>query len=370
MDQTISRSRAIATLVLALFVAILTTPGLAQDAPDQSTERELVVGVHESPPFVIKQEGGYSGMAIRLWEFIAGELQLTYSYKEFDTVRQMIDATAASQIDVAVTNLTITEARATRIEFTQPWFDSGLRIMVNENGGAGFWNLLEGLYDSGFIAAYGWLGLIIIVASIGFTIFDRRFDKNFPKRWRDGLAESFYLVMTIATSGKPPSRKNLFGWIGRIWQGLWLVFGIVVVAFVTSSVTSVMTTLAFKGQIRSVADLPGLTIGVTDGSTAEDYATAAGLTVITYPNISRSAEALVDGDIQAVIGDKPVLEYFSHTNPELPLKVVGATFNPDKYGFGLPQGSPIRKPMTIEIIGAREDGTVREFATEYFGLNP
>lgn len=39
MDQTISRSRAIATLVLALFVAILTTPGLAQDAPDQSTER-------------------------------------------------------------------------------------------------------------------------------------------------------------------------------------------------------------------------------------------------------------------------------------------------------------------------------------------
>ncbi|MAB01047.1 MAG: ABC transporter substrate-binding protein [Stappia sp.] len=370
MDQISNRSRTLATLVLALFLSIAGTPLLAQEAREQTEATGLVIGVHESPPFVIKQEEGYTGMAIRLWEFIAGELNLTYSYKEFDTVRQMIDAAAASQIDVAVTNLTITEARATRIEFTQPWFDSGLRIMVNENGGTSFWNLIEGLYDSGFIAAYGWLALIIIVASIGFTIFDRRFDKNFPKRWRDGLAESFYLVMTIATSGKPPSRKNLFGWVGRVWQGLWLVFGIVVVAFVTSSVTSVMTTLAFKGQIRSVADLPGLTIGVTEGSTAEDYAQAAGLTVIAYPNITRSARALVEGDVQAVIGDKPVLEYHAHVNPDMPLKVVGAIFNPDKYGFGLPPGSPIRKPMTIEIVGAREDGTVRDIAAEYFGLNP
>ena len=370
MDQISNRPSAIATLVLALFLTIAGTPLLAQEMQESTTGKDLIVGVHESPPFVIKQDGGYSGMAIRLWELVAGELNLKYSYKEFDTVREMIDAAAASQIDAAVTNLTITEARAARIEFTQPWFDSGLRIMVNENGGTSIWNLLEGLYDSGFIAAYGWLALIIVAASVGFTIFDRRFDKNFPTRWRDGLAESFYLVMTIAMSGRPPSRKNLFGWIGRIWQGLWLVFGIIVVAFVTSSVTSVMTTLAFKGQIRNVADLPGLTVGVTEGSTAEDYAQTAGLTFIAYPNISHSAQALVDGEIQAVIGDKPVLEYHAHVNPEMPLNVVGAIFNPDKYGFGLPPGSPIRKPMTVEIIGARESGTVREIAAEYFGLNP
>jgi polar amino acid transport system substrate-binding protein len=47
------------------------------------------------------------------------------------------------------------------------------------------------------------------------TIFDRHFDESFPKRWREGLAESFHHVVSIATSGKT-SRKNLFGWLGRI----------------------------------------------------------------------------------------------------------------------------------------------------------
>jgi len=81
------------------------------------------------------------------------------------------------------------------------------------------------------------------------TFFDRRFDKSFPESWREGIAESFYTVMSVATSGKPAKRSNLFGWVGRIWQGLWLVCGVAVVAYVTSSVTSVMTTLSDRKSV-------------------------------------------------------------------------------------------------------------------------
>lgn len=373
-QQTPPRNRGLLRFTAIWFqrlaLAVICAMTLGGAAPAAAQDEPLIVGVHESPPFVSEEEGRFSGMAIDLWEYLAKELELEYRYVPFDTVSEMVNATAAGEVDVAVTNLTITETRAERIEFTQPWFDSGLRIMVNDSGSNGLWDLLRGLRDSGFLTAYAWLGFVVLAATFGYTLFDRHFDTSFPKRWRDGLAESFYSVMTIATSGKPPARKNLFGWFGRVWQGLWLVFGVIVVAFVTSSVTSVMTTLSLRGEIHSVADLGGRVIAVTDGSTAEEFAQAAGLAVVPFPNISRSADALLRGHVDAIIGDKPVLEYFANNHPAAPFSVVGAVFNPDKYGFGLPPQSPLRKPLTVEVIGAREDGTIRELAVQYFGSNP
>ncbi|MFC5586855.1 transporter substrate-binding domain-containing protein [Nitratireductor kimnyeongensis] len=352
--------RIVAALICAFIVCSGAAPAFAQQPP-------LRVAVHENPPFVVEEKGHYSGMAIELWEMFAKELGLKFNYLPYETVREMVDATAKGEVDVAVTNLTITEARAQRIEFTQPWFDSGLRIMVHDDSSGSFWDLLRGLRDSGFLGAYAWLGFVILLATVGYTMFDRHFDRDFPKRWRDGLAESFYSVMTIATSGKPAPRRNLFGWYGRVWQGVWLVFGVLVVAFVTSSVTSVMTTLSLRGDIHNVGDLSGRIVGVTEGSTAEDVARAARLAVVPFPNIRKSADALLAGRIDAVVGDKPVLEYFAYKNPEKAFSVVGPLFNPDKYGFGLPPQSPLRKPLTVEVVGAHEDGMIHRLYIKYFG---
>ncbi len=86
--------------------------------------------------------------------------------------------------------------------------------------------MIEGLADAGHLRAYASVLGIIILATIAPTIFDRRFDKEFHQRWRDGIAHSFRSVMSVATNGRPPSRENLFGWIGRIWSTLWLIVGI------------------------------------------------------------------------------------------------------------------------------------------------
>ncbi|MBK0329769.1 transporter substrate-binding domain-containing protein [Rhodobacteraceae bacterium F11138] len=352
---------------LALTALFLTVANIANA---QDNQPSLIVGIHDSPPFVMSEDGEVSGLAIELWEMMAEELGHEYEYREYDTVREMIDATADGEIDIAVSNLTITEERAARIDFSQPWFDSGLRIMVNDSSGSSFWSVLMGLKDSGFLRAYAWLAFAVIAASLAFTFFDRKFDKDFPGTFRDGFAESFYTVMTVATSGKPPKRKNLFGWLGRMWQGMWLVFGVVVVAFVTSSITSVMTTLSLKTDIRSVADLPGLEVAVVGGSTAETFAMNNGLSTVGYPKISTAAAALIRGDVQAVIGDKPVLEYYAQRRPEEPLSVVGAVFSPEKYGFGMVRHSPLRADITVEVVGAREDGTMRDLNIKYFGFNP
>lgn len=332
-----------------------------------STSQPLSVGVYVHPPFVMAENGSFAGMAIELWEWLAGQLGLESEYVELNTISELVDAVAAGEIDVALTNLTISRDRAERIDFTHPWFDAGQRIMVNEGRGAGFRDVVAGLQQSGHLRAYSWIAFVIIIATVLVTLFDRHFDKDFPRRWRDGVAESFYTVMSVATSGKPPSRKNLFGWVGRIWQGLWLVCGIAVLAYVTSSVTSVMTTLSLTNQINSVADLPGHSVGVEAGSVSEVYARERGLDVRLFAHTHEATEALLAGEIAAIVGDAPVLEYYAHTNPQQPVTVVGPIFAPDKYGIALPHGSELTRPLTIELIGAHENGLIAEIRERYFG---
>lgn len=357
-------------LLAILFVSVSATAH-AQDEETPETAstaaETLTVGVYVHPPFVMEENGVFTGMAVELWEWLADRLDLESNYIEINTITELVDAVEVGTIDVALTNLTISRDRAERIDFTHPWFDAGQRIMVREAGGSGFWDVVAGLRESGHLRAYAWIGFVILIATVLMTLFDRRFDKDFPRRWPDGFAESFYSVMSVATSGRPTARKNLFGWVGRIWQGLWLVCGIAVLAYVTSSVTSVMTTLSLDNQINSVADLEGRAAGVQPGSVSEDYARQASIATLPFEHVEDAVAALLDGRIDAIIDDAPVLEYYAHANPQQPVTVVGPIFAPDKYAFGLVQSSDLRRPFNVELIGAQESGLIAEMRQRYFG---
>ena len=239
--------------------------------------------------------------------------------------------------------------------------------MIHEEGNTGFGAVVAGLRKSGHLQAYAWICAVIVCATILLTLFDRHFDENFTRRWRDGIGESFYTVMSVTTSGKPPSRKNLFGWVGRIWQGLWLVCGIAVLAYLTSSVTSVMTTLSLTSRIASIADLSGRTVGVRDGSTGEEYAVSAGLNIRRYDNLDPAVDDLKADRISGMIGDAAVLEFYEHAHPGVGVTVVGEVFSPESYGFGLQKYSEMTKPLTVELLGLKKNGYLAELDEEYFG---
>lgn len=361
-------SSSIAAAVSAcLAISILVPQAAFAQAEPATPARVVNVGVYVSPPFVAAENNSYDGMAIDLWEVVASNLDLATRYVAYPTIRELVEATRNGGIDAAVTNLTITRGRAETISFTQPWYDAGLRIMVPGEGSGGFWSVVSGLNDAGHLRAYAWLLAVIVVATMGFTLFDRRFDPDFPKRWREGVAESFHHVVSIATAGKAGSRKNLFGWIGRIWQAIWLVVGVGVIAYITSSVTSVMTTVSIERGIHSLADLPGRTVGVFTGSVAEDYVTELGIASRSYPDIDAAAGAMKAGNIDAIVGDAPILEHFAHSRPQENVAVVGNIFHPDKYGFAFPHDSDLTRPVTLQLLELIEDGTVEKLRSKYFG---
>ena len=320
-------------------------------------KNSISVGLYQSPPFVITDGAKPSGLAIELWEEMAKRQNLDYKYREYSSFGDLVDAVENGEIRIALSNITISKKRAQRVDFTQPWYDAGLRIMISESNGATTSEIFQGLWDAGHIKAYLWLIGVIISFTIGLTVFDRKFDKDFPKRWREGLADSFYTVMSVATSGSL-KRKNLFGWRGKVFSAFWLVIGIIILAYLTSSITSVMTTLSLSNEINSLDDLKDKQVGVIYESASEDFVVENGYTYKNYKSLENAVEGLTKNEISAIIGDAPVLEYYAFKSSNKEVKVVGKLFEPDKYGFAVKANDSIEKQLTIEILHAKENDII------------
>lgn len=349
-------------VALALFFA-LAVPTQAQTATQPKTVK---VGVYVNPPFIIKHGNVYEGIAFELWQGIARREGLVSNFVDYPTVRQLLAATEAGEIDVAIGNLTITRDRSTLVDFSYPWHDGGLRILTSQTGGAGIGDIVTQLGDGGYLRSYLWLGFFVIAATVLLTVFDRRFDKDFPRGWLPGIAESFHHVISMAMTGRT-SRKQLFGAAGRFFSAFWMVCGVAVVAYLTSSVTSVMAVTAVTDQIQGIDDLRQRTVGVLGGGASELYADSIGLATRPFDSLDKAIAALDTEDVDAVMADHSVLEYYVHELSQPGLSVVGPMFKPEKYGFATPKGSPLTDIISLDLLTAHEDGTIDDLQTRYVG---
>ncbi len=98
-------------------------------------QRELVVGTKEAAPFAMKNaDGTWTGISIDLWRRIADEKKIRYRLVETETVPQLIEGVAAGKFDVAVAALTVTAAREEILDFSAPFYTTGLGIAVASGG--------------------------------------------------------------------------------------------------------------------------------------------------------------------------------------------------------------------------------------------
>ncbi|EBI9056960.1 ABC transporter substrate-binding protein [Salmonella enterica] len=324
----------------------------------------VTVGVFVSPPFVMNKSGLYDGIAIDIWAEAAAQKGTDYRFKEFDSYSELLSALEKKEIGAAVTNISITEERAKRYDFSFPWYDSGLRLLTTRTPVVSTNSVLSKIYHSGYVMSYVWIGILIILATFLLTVFDRMFDRDFTRRWFDGMAESFYHIISLITTGKT-SHKQLFGAVGRILAALWMLVGVGIIAYVTSSVTSVMTAMQFTDNITEIGDLTGRKVGARKGSVSADILKEKGLEIYPVNHIVDGIDRLSDGTIAAIVGDAPVLEYYVKQHPYSKVQVTGRLFHHDKFGFAFPRGSCLTRDISLGIIRQTESGRVSEIKSRY-----
>jgi len=342
-----------------------TAPALAAaPAPAPAPYR---VGVFVSPPFVTKDaKGEYSGYAWELYSAAERRLEIKSVPQEFATFAELLNAVIAGKIDIAVTDMFITSDRARRMDFTHPIADGGLRVMISTEHETRLDAVWRDLIEAGHARILGWGALIVITLAIPLAFFWRHVDKDFPQKPLDAFAESLYRLVTVTMSGRTKV-TSVSTWHTKVFAAGWLVVGVSIVAYITSTVTSVMTKQALRGSINSVADLNERTVGMVTGTLGEQYCRANGLDVLGYPTLDKAVEALIAHEVGAIVHDGLALEAYDHTHPKLPLTEVGPIFDKRRYGIGLPTGSALRQPLNVALIELSESGTTDTLYTKYFG---
>src|SRR5437868_13937609 len=117
-----------AVTVVALLIC---GAALAQSERQFIADKELVIATKEAPPFVIKRaDGALYGISIDLWRKIAEQLHFRYRFSEQETVEDLLKGIQDGSFDVAIAAVTATAARERVVDFTQPFYSTGLGVAV------------------------------------------------------------------------------------------------------------------------------------------------------------------------------------------------------------------------------------------------
>jgi len=354
-------------VLFCLFVLLAGTFARAETPPaPASPAAPLRVALAGSPPFVMTaKDGAPAGFTVELWQSIAATNGWSgATFRKFDTMDAALDAITRGECDVLVGNTSITSEREKRVEFTQPYYRAGLQIMVAEQRGH-LAQFFERLCAPEHLHVLGSVFIGVLIATVVIAAFERRHNPDFPKTRGAGLAESFYYVMGLVL-GKS-SYKGFSGVLGRLVLVGWMVASLFVVVYVQGVFTSSMTADILQGHIHGPEDLPNKMIGLIGGSQSETYARDRNLDYAAYPGIEAAIADLVKNKVQCVIGDAPVLQYYDYTHPRVPIHEVGPVFQPVNYGFAVPQSSPLREPINLELLHLFEVGYFEKLGAQYFG---
>src|SRR5262245_27659981 len=355
-------------------VPILIAVNLVQDrcaaqTPDHPVlpDRELVVGIKEAPPFVIKApDGTWRGISIDLWRRVAEELHLRYRLSEQATVDALIERTRAGALDAAIAALTVTAARQRVVEFTQPFYTTGLGIAVSTREDNRWIAIAHTFVSFGFFQAV--LVLIGTAMAVGVLIwgFERRHNEHFGGGVARGLGSSFWwsaIAMTQAGASQNAPRTLP----GRSLAIAWMIASVVTIAVFTAGITSTLTKKELQGSVHGVNDLRSVRVGAVAGTATVDYLERERISYRGFAGAQDGLMILQSGGIDAFVYDRPLLTWIVLQNFSGSVRVLDVTFDSQNYGIALPMNSPLRQPLNLALLDAVESDWWQKTLFQYLG---
>ncbi|MET2825535.1 transporter substrate-binding domain-containing protein [Mesorhizobium shangrilense] len=358
-----------AALIVAAFVGFwASTAALAQSQPAPDLlSKEIAVGIKEAPPFAFKlQDGSWSGLSIDLWQKIAGRLDLRYHYVEVPTVREQIDGVASGKFDVATAAITVTADREKTVDFTQPFFSTGLGIATPLNNQPTWRPVVRALTSFGFLQAVLALIVISVVVGVLIWLFERRHNEDFGGGAAKGLFSSMWwstVAATQASTGDFGPRTVP----GRVLAALWMMGSIIAIAVFTAGVTSVLTVTQMEGLVQGESDLGMVRVGNVENSSTVAYLDSTHINHQGFASVQDGLAALRAGKIDALVHDKPLLGWLVRQNYASNLQVLDATFDQQQYAMAVPLGSPLRKPLDVALLQTVESDWWKQAVFQYLG---
>ncbi len=345
----------IAALCLTIFV-------FAQ----QSLAQNLTVSSVTRPPFSYVEDGVDTGFSIDLLNALANSLGWEYSINRTEAFADMLNSARDGTSDLAIANISITAARETQMDFSQPIFEAGLQIMVPSEATRRP-SLLAALLSRELFIAIGLAFGILLGGGMLMWWFERRSQPYFDRKLKEAWFPSFWWALNLVVNGGFEERMPRTPF-GRLLGVVLVVSSLFIVSVFTARIASVMTVDAISGNVNSVNDLYGKHVGTISGSTASSFLNRREIEFTGYDGLEELLTAFRNEELDAVVFDAPVLSYFASHEGRRIATMTGGVFLRENYGIAFPTGSPLVEDVNQALLALREDGTYDEIYSKWFGV--
>ncbi|XP_042562080.1 glutamate receptor ionotropic, NMDA 2A-like [Clupea harengus] len=289
---------------------------------------------------------------------------------------------------MAVGSLTINEERSEVIDFSVPFVETGISVMVSRsNGTVSPSAFLEPFSPSVWVMMFVMLLLVTAIAVFMFEfISPLGFNRNLAQG-KDPHGPSFtvgkaiWLLWGLVFNNSVPV-QNPRGTTSKFIVSVWAFFAVIFLASYTANLAAFMIQEEFVDQVTGLSDKkfqspysfsPPFRFGtVPNGSTERNIRK-------NYPDMHQYMvkyhqggvqDALVSlktGKLDAFIYDAAVLNYMAGRDDGCKLVTIGSgyVFATTGYGIALQKGSYWKRQVDLAILGIIGDGEMEELEAQW-----
>ncbi|KAL3510151.1 hypothetical protein ACH5RR_029552 [Cinchona calisaya] len=271
---------------------------------------------------------------------------------------ELVSMIRSNVFDAVVGDIAIVTNRTKIVDFTQPYIDSGLVVVVpvrklHSNAWAflrPFTPLMWGVTAAFFLT----VGTVV-------WILEHRINDEFrgpPKKQLVTILWFSFSTMFFA------HREDAMSTLGRMVLIIWLFVVLIVNSSYTASLTSILTVQQLSSTINGIESLitSNDPIGFQVGSFAENYLheelIIAKSRLVALGSPKAYADALERGIVAAVVDEQPYIDLF--LSKYCKFLTVGPQFTRSGWGFAFPRDSPLAIDMSTAILTLSENGELQK----------
>ena len=315
----------------------------------QETPEKLLIGITPTPPFVIEEGDDFSGLSIRSWEMVNGELEADYEYRVYNSLAELLKAIENAEVDFSINPITVTDQRMLVMDFSQPYFIS--HTAVAKKSGSKIWTYITNILSWKFLSAILILVGVIFIFGFFVWLFERKKNEEQFGGGLKGLFQGFWWsAVTMTTVGYGDKAPLTLG--GRVIGFVWMFMAIIMISSLTAGIASSLTMQNMNDEIRSIGDLGNFEVTTVESSSALELLDQYNVESQTVSNAEEGLEQLLNEETELLVYDQPILNYYIEQK-ELgdELELVPRTLKKDYYSYSFPTDSELIKVIDPILIG-------------------
>ncbi|CAA6671054.1 unnamed protein product [Spirodela intermedia] len=280
---------------------------------------------------------------------------------------ELVELIYREEVDAVVGDLTIVANRSQYADFTLPYTESGVWMIVpiKKNNNRNPWVFLKPLTTD------LWLGSMSFFFFTGFVVWviEHRINNDFRGPPAQQMGTIFYFAFsTMVYAHRERVESNLSRFVVTVWVFVVLIL----TSSYTASLTSMLTVQQLQPTLASVNELRknGDFIGYQDGSFLKGLLLRENFDeskLKPYGNVSQYADALSkgshNGGVSAIFDEIPYIRIFlaEHCSDYM---TIGPIYKTDGFGFAFARGSPLVPDISRAILNITEGDKLRDIESK------